>query len=551
MSKCSATGRCSPGSAAARPGRRRSAQRRAGRGGGSAERQPAGRQRQQRGAVARLRRQRRQFRRRHRHPAGPEHSVARSVTSVASPTSSTPPSRRATRFLTGTTALIQTCATYQAQYSQNWDFGLNAQLTYSSQHINVNSQFFSLNPYTSGDLDLQVTQNLLQGFGSRRERPQHPRAEEQPEGHRSAVQAAGDHHGFGRSQFVLGSGELSTRMCGRASRKWTPRSSCWTTTRSRCRSARWREIEVTRAEAQLYTSQQDLVIAQTNLLQQETVLKNALSRNGVADSELADVHVVPLDTHRRFRPQDEIRPLDDLVREALANRVEIEQARINLESNQLNLVGIKNSLKPTLQAFAELTNNGLTRRPHGAGRDAARRRLSGRRLRQSAGADRAAQFSQLFGGIFAEHSAAQSRGAVRLCHQPARAPAERTEPAQERQPGRVDVQNAVIGLQQARARYDAASRREILQEQTLEADQEEILAGGRHASFRWCRTSAIWPAARALKCRPWRTTRTRASRSIRRWGHAGGESHLARRSDGGRVAGTSTLPANLPAEVRP
>ena len=26
----------------------------------------------------------------------------------------------------------------------------------------------------------------------------------------------------------------------------------------------------------------------------------------------------------------------------------------------MNLVGIKNSLKPTLQAFAELTNNGLT-----------------------------------------------------------------------------------------------------------------------------------------------------------------------------------------------
>ncbi len=42
------------------------------------------------------------------------------------------------------------------------------------------------------------------------------------------------------------------------------------------------EIEITRAEAQLYSSQQDLVVSQTNLLQQETILKNALSRNGVA-----------------------------------------------------------------------------------------------------------------------------------------------------------------------------------------------------------------------------------------------------------------------------
>src|SRR5579864_213478 len=69
-------------------------------------------------------------------------------------------------FLTGTTALIQDTRTFQAQYSQNWDFGLNTQLTYSSQHVHVNSQFFSLNPYSSGSLDLQVTQNLLQGFGS-------------------------------------------------------------------------------------------------------------------------------------------------------------------------------------------------------------------------------------------------------------------------------------------------------------------------------------------------------------------------------------------------
>ena len=47
-------------------------------------------------------------------------------------------------------------------------------------------------------------------------------------------------------------------------------------------------IEITRAESQLYASQQDLVTAQTNLLQQETILKNYLSRNGVADAGLTE-----------------------------------------------------------------------------------------------------------------------------------------------------------------------------------------------------------------------------------------------------------------------
>ena len=118
-------------------------------------------------------------------------------------------------------------------------------------------------------------------------------------------------------------------------------------------------IEVTRAEAQVYTAQQDLLISQTNLLQQQTVLKNALSRNGVASPTLADVHVIPLDTIA-VPEKDELKPLDELVQEALANRVEVQQARLNLESNRMLLVGIKNELKPKLQAFVELTNNGLS-----------------------------------------------------------------------------------------------------------------------------------------------------------------------------------------------
>jgi outer membrane protein TolC len=42
---------------------------------------------------------------------------------------------------------------------------------------------------------------------------------------------------------------------------------------------------------------------------------------------------------------------------------------------------------------------------------------------------------------------------------------------------RVDVQNAVIGLQQARARYDAAVKSRVLAQQTLDADQKKLSLG--------------------------------------------------------------------------
>ena len=52
---------------------------------------------------------------------------------------------------------------------------------------------------------------------------------------------------------------------------------------------------MTRAAAQVSASQEELLISRTNLAQQETVLKNALSRTGVQDARYDATHIVPLD----------------------------------------------------------------------------------------------------------------------------------------------------------------------------------------------------------------------------------------------------------------
>src|SRR5579884_3518856 len=64
---------------------------------------------------------------------------------------------------TGISSLVQGLRVYESQYVQNWDFGLSTQWTYQSVRTSVNSPFYILNPYTTGDVDLQITQNLLQG----------------------------------------------------------------------------------------------------------------------------------------------------------------------------------------------------------------------------------------------------------------------------------------------------------------------------------------------------------------------------------------------------
>ncbi|MBV9769899.1 MAG: TolC family protein [Bryobacterales bacterium] len=382
-------------------------------------------------------------------------------------------------ILTGTTALIQQTRSFQAQYQQNWDFGLSAQFTFYNQYTNVNSALFSIDPYTSGYLDLQVTQNLLYGFGSA------------VNGRNIRVQK--NNIKVTNLQFRQ---QVATTVSAVLNLYWDL-VEFWQDQRARQRELAAAQqlldnnrkqaqagtlaaIEVTRAEAQVYVSQQDLLVSQTNLLQQETVLKNALSRNGIGNTELADAHVIPLDTITVPEENDNP-PLNELVEQALANRSEIAQSRLNIDSDKLNLIGIKNALKPTLQAFAELTNNGLTGPITPVGE-------------QTAGvAYLTGGYGNLLGEMFRRNYPNYSAGIalnIPLRNRAAQSDYVTSElELRQSELGlqqninqvRVDVQNAMIALQQARARYAAAVKAGALQQQTLEADQKRLTVGASTA----------------------------------------------------------------------
>jgi outer membrane protein len=382
-------------------------------------------------------------------------------------------------ILTGTTALIQETRTLQAVYNQNWDFGLGAQFTYYNQYTNVNSALFAIDPYTTGYLDLQITQNLLYGFGSA------------VNGRNIRVQK--NNIKVSNLQFRQ---QVATTVSAVLNLYWDL-VEFWQDVRARQRELAAAEqlldnnrkqseagtlapIEVTRAEAQVYVSQQDLLVSQTNLLQQETVLKNAISRNGIANSNLLDAHIIPLDTIT-IPANDVTPPIDQLVETALANRSEVAQSRINIDSNKLNLVGIKNALKPTLQAFAELTNNALSGPMTALGE-------------QTPGVDYlAGGYGNLLAQMFRRNYPNYSAGIalnIPLRNRAAQSDYVTSElELRQNELGlqqninqvRVDVQNAVIGLQQARARYAAAIKASTLQQQTLDADQKRLALGASTA----------------------------------------------------------------------
>ena len=162
----------------------------------------------------------------------------------------------------------------------------------------------------------------------------------------------------------------------------------------------------------------------------------------------------------------------DLVTEATGKRPEIEQNRLNLDSAQINLVGSKNSLRPTLSAFAEVTNHGLTGDPN---------TLNPCLAPRNCGAD--TEFvppyfvggysngvSQIFRRNFPDYSAGFSLN-IPLRNRAAQADYV-TDQLQLRQRQlqfqkslnqvRVDVENALVGVRQARAGYESAVKARIL-----------------------------------------------------------------------------------------
>jgi outer membrane protein TolC len=378
-------------------------------------------------------------------------------------------------FLTGTTSLIQTSRFYQGQISKYTDFGTYFQFTITDDYLKFNSPYYTLNPFSQGDADFQITQNLLNGFG----RPVLARN----------IRVSKNNEKVSNLQFKQ---QVITTVSAVLNLYWdlvsfnadlkarkdelATAQALFDDNKKQVQIGTLAPIEVTRAEAQVYSSEQDLLISQTNLLQQETVLKNAISRNGVASPELAEVHVVPLDTIQ-VPPQDELEPIDQLVKEALSKRVEIAQDKINIDSNEINLRAIRNGLKPTLQLFAELTNNGLA----GGANYLAPGTVAPPYLAGGTGQ----VFAEVLRRNYPNYSAGVSLN-IPLRNRAAQSDYVTSELGQRQaelslqkaiNQVRVDVQNALIGVRQARVRYDSAVKARILQQQTLDADRKKYTLG--------------------------------------------------------------------------
>lgn len=377
--------------------------------------------------------------------------------------------------------------------SKNFNFGLQegfvtgttANYSFNYQTFNSNNQLNNLNPSRQGAMTLAVSQHLLQGFGIavnnrniriaklNRQVSDLVFEEQVIATVSSVVNLYWDLVSFNEDLRVKRQAlELAKKL--------------YEDNKKQVEIGTLAKIEVTRAEAEVASREQDLTISETNVLQQEAVLKNTLTRNGPATMAIYSAHIVTTDTLRL--PSDQpVPPLQDLMDVALLHRPELKQTKINLETSRIGLAGSRSQLLPTLDLQAALTNNALAGDPNYL--------RVGQPNFVSPATNLIGGFDTVLGQILRRNYPDYSLGLqlnVPLRNRSAQADitrdslslrqAELRERQQTNQV-RVDVQNGQIGLVQSRSRYNAALKTRQLQEQALDAEQKKYQLGASTIYF--------------------------------------------------------------------
>jgi outer membrane protein TolC len=121
-------------------------------------------------------------------------------------------------------------------------------------------------------------------------------------------------------------------------------------------------IDVMRAQSEVANRDQDLTVAKTNLQLEESLIKDALTKN-LDDPILEQMPVVPTDSAVSPAAQN-FPPVEELISEALKNSPMLAESQINLDNETISRKAARNNLLPTVTVVANYSGIGLAGEPN-------------------------------------------------------------------------------------------------------------------------------------------------------------------------------------------
>jgi len=257
--------------------------------------------------------------------------------------------------------LIEKTRSFNESISQGLITGGQVSLSYSDSYLNENAPSDILNPTSSTSLSISVRHNFLQGFGTAVNARNITVA-------KSTVSM--DNLTF-KSQVISVVGNVLSLYYALVADYQDIRAKesalavaqrFYEDNKKQVQIGTMAPLDVITAEAQVASSQQDLIGSQTTLEQQQLELKNLLSRNGLADPVVSEADIIPLD-RIDVPEQENMPPIKELVATALANRPDLANEKSNLANLKISNLGTANALLPTLDGIASASSQGLSGSP--------------------------------------------------------------------------------------------------------------------------------------------------------------------------------------------
>ncbi len=246
---------------------------------------------------------------------------------------------------------------YNFQYNQGWITGTALQVTFDNNRITTNQPFTNYSPVLNANFLVTVTQHLLYGFG--------PGINA-----RLIIQAKNDRRitdaGF-RQQILYTINQVENIYWGLVSsyedvqskqRALEQSKQLASDNRKQLQIGTLAPLDVVQSDSNVASDQQALVSSQSALEYQQLVMKQAIARN-LSDPALAAAPVIPTDRVSIIETPEERMSVDDLVKEAEANRPDIQQAILTLKNDEITLRAEKNALLPQVDLYGFYGATGL------------------------------------------------------------------------------------------------------------------------------------------------------------------------------------------------
>jgi outer membrane protein TolC len=372
----------------------------------------------------------------------------------------------------GVYALVDNARSYNWRTTEGLLTGGTARLSYSDSYLNESVPTDVLNPTSFTSLGVSLSQNLLNGFGERVNgrfiRIARRRVGGANEAFRARLSAVVSGVLGAYWDLSLAANDLQYKQRNR-----DVAAQFLVDTRRLIAVGAAPDVDRINAESAAAAAEQALVVARNNVAVRQNALKDYLSFRAVADDQLAGAQIVAIDP-LNVPETDDLPGLHELIASALGRRPEVALANLSAELTGITAEGTANGVLPSLGVWASSSNVGqagqavlgATPSPYFVGGVGNALAQTFRRNfpNESAGVSYYAPL---------RNTQAQADHALDvLTHRQAELSAERTRHALA-----VNISSQVLALQQARARYKAATESRELLERLLHGEEKKWVAG--------------------------------------------------------------------------